>query len=87
MRAIEWLVNELLHLDNEYDMNFIDKNMYQQMRKELINEAKEIESEQRKQDIINTYLHCSEYDQASIFMKQQIKEDAEDYSNEIIKSE
>ncbi len=45
--AVEWMANELLYLDNEYDMKFIDKNEYQIRRKQIIEQAKEMEKEQK----------------------------------------
>lgn len=42
MKSIDFLVNEFLYLDNEFDMKFIDKNEYQKRRKESINKAKKI---------------------------------------------
>ena len=44
--ATEWMANELLYLDNEYDMKLIDKNEYQARRKQIIEQAKEMEKEQ-----------------------------------------
>ena len=44
--AVEWMANELLYLDNEYDMKIIDKNEYQAKRKQIIDQAKAMEEEQ-----------------------------------------
>ena len=44
--AVEFMVNELLYLDNEFDMKLIDKNEYQVRRKQVTNQAKEMEKEQ-----------------------------------------
>jgi hypothetical protein len=44
--AVEWFANELLYLENEYDMKLINKNEYQAKRKEIIDQAKEMEKEQ-----------------------------------------
>ena len=44
--AVEWMANELLYLDNEYDMKLIDKNEYQARRKQIIDQAKAMEKEQ-----------------------------------------
>lgn len=44
--AVEWLVNELLYLDNEFDMKLIDKNEYQARRKKVTEQAKAMEEEQ-----------------------------------------
>ena len=46
--ATEWMANELLYLDNEYDMKLIDKNEYQARRKQIIEQAKAMEKEQHK---------------------------------------
>ena len=46
--ATEWMANELLYLDNEYDMKLIDKNEYQARRKQIIEQAKTMEKEQHK---------------------------------------
>jgi hypothetical protein len=43
--AVEWFANELLYLENEYDMKLINKNEYQAKRKELIEQAKEMEKD------------------------------------------
>ena len=44
--AVEWLTNELLYLDNEFDMSIIDKNEYKKMRKKIVEQAKAMEKEQ-----------------------------------------
>ena len=44
--AVEWLIDELLHLDNEFDMKLIDKNEYQARRKQVIEEAIKMEQKQ-----------------------------------------
>jgi hypothetical protein len=44
--AVEFMASELLYLDNEYDMKLINKNEYQAKRKEIIEQAKEMEKEQ-----------------------------------------
>ena len=49
--AVEWLANELLHLDNEFDMNLIDKNEYQKRRKQIIEQAKAMEKEMMNKNI------------------------------------
>jgi site-specific DNA-adenine methylase len=43
--AVEFIASELLYLDNEYDMKLINKNEYQAKRKEIIDQAKEMEKE------------------------------------------
>jgi len=49
--AVEWLINEWMHLDAEFDMVFIDKNTYWEKLKEKHNQAKEME----KQQIVDAY--------------------------------
>ena len=44
--AVEFIVNELLYLDNEIDMKLIDKNEYYAKRKKIIEQAKAMEKEQ-----------------------------------------
>jgi hypothetical protein len=44
--AVDFMASELLYLDNEYDMKLINKNEYQAKRKELLEQAKEMEKEQ-----------------------------------------
>lgn len=79
--AVEWLANELLHLDNDFDMGLIDKNEYQKKRKEIIEKAKEMEKEQIKDAYHKVgYLHRqSPYE--------YFLEEIEEYYNETFKSE
>lgn len=44
--VVDFMSNELLYLDNEFDMMLIDKNEYQVRRKEIINQAKAMEKDQ-----------------------------------------
>jgi hypothetical protein len=44
--AVEWLINEWMYLDAEFDMVLIDKNTYWEKLKEKHNQAKEIEKVQ-----------------------------------------
>jgi predicted metal-dependent phosphoesterase TrpH len=44
--AVEFMASELLYLDNEYDMKLINKNEYQAKRKEIIEQAKQMDKEQ-----------------------------------------
>ncbi len=44
--AVEWLVDEWLHLDAEFDMVLIDKKIYWEKLKEKQNQAKEMEKQQ-----------------------------------------
>jgi len=75
--AVEFMASELLYLDNEYDMKFINKNKYQAKRKEIIDQANKIFKEQ----IINAASdHCYPTGELA-------RIDAEDYYNETFKSE
>jgi hypothetical protein len=49
--AVEWLINEWMHLDAEFDMVLIDKNTYWEKLKEKHNQAKKME----KQQIIDSH--------------------------------
>jgi hypothetical protein len=44
--AVDWLINEWMHLDAEFDMVLIDKNTYWEKLKEKHNQAKEMEKVQ-----------------------------------------
>jgi hypothetical protein len=44
--AVDWLINEWMHLDAEFDLVLIDKNTYWKKLKEKHNQAKEMEKEQ-----------------------------------------
>lgn len=46
--AVEFIVNELLYLDNEIDMKLINKNEYYAKRKKIIEQANKIFEEQIK---------------------------------------
>ena len=65
--AVEWMANELLYLDNEYDMKFIDKNEYQIRRKQIIEQAKEMEKTQQAKEYLKGFKDGKEYE---IKMKQ-----------------
>jgi len=44
--AVEWLIEEWLHLDAEFDMALIDRNTYWEKLKEIQRQAKEMEKKQ-----------------------------------------
>lgn len=46
--AIDWLVNKMLYIDNEYDMKLITKSEYQNKRRDIIDQAKETFEQQIK---------------------------------------
>jgi hypothetical protein len=47
LTAVEWLMDEWLHLDAEFDMVLIDRNTYWEKLKEIQCQAKEMEEEQK----------------------------------------
>jgi hypothetical protein len=88
--AVEWLANELLHLDHEFDMKLIDKNEYQARRKQVTNQAKEMEKEQIIESVVNTVKIGTEKEGVLIFTNEDeilIRNESEQYYNETFKSE
>ena len=73
--AVDWLINEWMHLDAEFDMVLIDKNTYWGKLKEKHNQAKEM----HREEIINTYIDASENPAL-------ILDDAEEYYNKTFKN-
>ena len=69
--AVEWLCNEWLYIDQEFDMKLIDKKTYWERLKSVQEQAKAMEKEQ----IIEAY--CMGDDNIG----------AEQYYNETFKSE
>lgn len=53
--AVEWLVDKMLYIDNEYDMKLITKGEYQAKRRDIINQAKEIEQVQDTKRLLFFY--------------------------------
>jgi Ran GTPase-activating protein (RanGAP) involved in mRNA processing and transport len=49
--AVEWLAEQMLYIDNEYDMKFICKNQYQSKRRDIIEQSKEIFKQQIMQSL------------------------------------
>lgn len=55
--AVEWLCNEWLYIDQEFDMKLIDKKTYWERLKSVQEQAKAMEKEQimkARQDIFHT---------------------------------
>jgi hypothetical protein len=79
--AVNLMANELLYLDNEFDMGLIIKTEYQIKRKSIIGKAKQMEKEQ----IIESYcVGCADITKDnSIFPR----ETSEQYYKETFKSE
>lgn len=55
MTAVEWLIDEWLHLDSEFDMQLIDRNLYWDYLKTKWIKAKEMEEKQRQEDTNHGY--------------------------------
>jgi hypothetical protein len=65
--AVEFMASELLYLDNEYNMKLINKNEYQAKRKEIIEQAKEMEKTEKAKEYLKGFKDGKEYE---IKMKQ-----------------
>ena len=65
--AVDFMASELLYLDNEYDMKLINKNEYQAKRKEIIEQAKEMEKTEKAKEYLKGFKDGKEYE---IKMKQ-----------------
>jgi hypothetical protein len=85
--AVDFMASELLYLDNEYDMKLINKNEYQAKRKEIIDQAKEMEKER----VIDFAKKFSDFNGLTFNEKEVSKEYLEklydEYYNETFKSE
>ena len=53
--AVEWLVDKMLYIDNEYDMKLITKGEYQAKRRDIIDQAKEMEQVQDTKRLLFFY--------------------------------
>lgn len=53
--VVEWLYNKMLYIDNEYDMKLITKSEYQFKRRDIIEQAKEMEKQQELKKWIETW--------------------------------
>jgi hypothetical protein len=60
--AVEFMASELLYLDNEYDMKLINKNEYQAKRKEIIEQAKEMEKTEKAKEYLKGFKDGKEYE-------------------------
>jgi hypothetical protein len=76
MTAVEWLCNEWLYLDQQFDMCLIDRNIYWDKLRQIQEQAKEMEKEQIVRAIDNVY-----------FDKDGNEMTGEDYYNTTFKSE
>jgi hypothetical protein len=75
LTAVEWLCNEWLYLDQQFDMCLIDRNIYWDKLRQIQEQAKEMEKEQ----IMNAFDECG--------MWQDNYSDSEHYYNKTFKSE
>ena len=73
--AVDWLCNEWLYIDHEFDMNLIDKKTYWERLKSVQEQAKAMEKEQ----IIDAF----DYGDSNLF----IDKDGDKYYNETFKTE
>jgi len=75
LTAVEWLCNEWLYLDQQFDMCLIDRNIYWDKLRQIQEQSKEMEKEQ----IMNAFDECG--------MWQDNYSDSEHYYNKTFKSE
>jgi hypothetical protein len=48
LTSVEWLCNEWLYLDQQFDMCLIDRNIYWDKLRQIQEKAKEMEKEQKR---------------------------------------
>jgi hypothetical protein len=77
--AVDFLINQWLYLDTEFEMGLMDKNTYWQKLREIQTQAKEIE----KKQIMDAFWNGDNTDCTS---EQNSKEFAEQYYNKTFKS-
>ena len=77
MTAVEWLCNEWLYLDQQFDMCLIDRNIYWDKLRQIQEQAKEMEKEQMIE------FACDVYDKYN-FGPQEIsfREECEQFKSE-----
>lgn len=83
--AVDWLCNEWLYIDQEFDMKLIDKKTYWERLKSVQEQAKAMEKKYLEQFYNQGYTQCSVED-----LKHKSRDrfvDAEDYYNKTFKSE
>jgi hypothetical protein len=85
--AVEWMANEFLYLDNDFDMKLIDKNEYQARRKQVIKQAKEMEKEQMDNFFKNGIEYGFDSYHANELAEEPTRPNFEQYYNETFKSE
>lgn len=73
--AVEWLCNEWLYIDHEFDMKLIDKKTYWERLKSVQEQAKAMEKEQ----MLDIYINHNQYNDNFLGF--------EDYYKETFKSE
>jgi Ran GTPase-activating protein (RanGAP) involved in mRNA processing and transport len=49
--AVEWLAEQMLYINNEYNMKLICRNQYQSKRRDIIEQSKEIFKQQIMQSL------------------------------------
>ena len=83
MTAVEWLCNEWLYLDQQFDMCLIDRNIYWDKLRQIQEQAKEMEKEQIVEAYLKGYLEEIPNPSASHYYKDM----AEQYYKATFKSE
>ena len=78
--AVEWLCNEWLYIDQEFDMKLIDKKTYWERLKSVQEQAKEMEKEQMKNA-------CIQHQYENKAFQKLLEKQFEQYYKETFKSE
>ena len=85
--AVEWMANEFLYLDNDFDMKLIDKNEYQARRKQVTKQAKEMEKEQMDNFFKNGIEYGFDSYHANELAEEPTRPNFEQYYNETFKQQ
>lgn len=88
--AVEFLVDKMLYIENEYDMKLINKSEYQAKRRDIIDQAKEMDKEQKISFYVKAFTSFLSEESSEPYhevIAEHGKEQAEEYYNKIFKSE
>jgi len=83
--AVEWLNDEIIGLDVEFNMTLISRENYWIKRKELLEQAKEMEKQQIIDFAFDTYYYISGIMKVPFNQVSENKIHAEDKYNETFK--
>lgn len=83
MTAVEWLINEWLYLDQQFDMCLIDRNIYWDKLRQIQEQAKEMDKEQ----VVDAFFQGVDRESDGHGVMYLSRKDAEQYYNEKFKSE